>query len=92
MTEPQPDYQTATPLPVYPSGTLTIEGLAAIIVSQSDVRRRSLLREIVELERALGYGRQDSNGKCAKPTTSDLRAMWRKWGGRCPECGKELGR
>lgn len=91
MTEPQPIYDTATPPPVYPFGTLTIEGLAAIVVSQTDVRRRSLLRELVELERTLGYGKQDGNGRVAKPTTSDLRAMWRRWQGRCPECGKGLG-
>lgn len=90
MTEPRPIYAAATPPPAYQFGTLTIEGLAATFTSWADVRRLSLLRELAELERSLGYGKRDSNGRRSKPTTSDLRTMWRKWHGRCPECGKEL--
>lgn len=73
-----------TPEPRYPFGTLTLEGLAAAFVSHTEARRDALLRELVGLERDLGYGQE------GKPTTSRLRKLWRQWCGRCPHCGRGL--
>lgn len=84
MTEPLPAYQTSTPPVKFAFGTLTLEGVAAAFVNYASVRREALLRELLELERNLGYGSKE------KPTTSTLRANWQRWRGRCPECGKEL--
>jgi len=90
VTEPTPNYDTATPPPRYGRatlafGTLTLEAVAERFVAYADSRRRALLQELKQLEEGwLGYGRN------SKPTTKRLRELWRKWGGRCPHCGKEL--
>lgn len=84
MTESKPTYTTTTPPPRFAFGTLTLEGLAATFTAYSSTRRDAIMRELVEIEKNLGYGKKD------KPTTAHLRGLWRKWRGRCPHCGKGL--
>lgn len=50
----------------------------------NEEQRDALLKNVAALERSLGYG---SRGK---PTSKQLRDFYRKTGGYCPHCGKEL--
>lgn len=78
------DKQTITPVAEFITATATLDEIAVLVVSMVANRRESILRELSGLERDLGYGGDK------KPTTSQLRAMWRRLGGRCPHCGGEL--